>query len=74
MGRFIVDFYCPRLKVIIEVDGDTHADQTEYDVERSHWLEEQKRCRVIRFTNEEIHRNLSTVLEAIAALFKAPPP
>ncbi len=31
MGRFIVDFYCPRLKVIIEVDGDTHAQQAEYD-------------------------------------------
>ena len=74
MGRFIVDFYCPEVKLVIEVDGDTHADQLAYDTERSRWLEQQKRCRVIRFTNDEIHHNLTAVLEAIVAALNRPPP
>ena len=74
MGRFIVDFYCPKARLVIEVDGDTHADQQAYDLEQTCWLEEHKACRVIRFTNDEIRRNLPAVLEAIAASLKRPPP
>jgi very-short-patch-repair endonuclease len=70
MGRFIVDFYCPQAKLVIEVDGDTHADQTAYDVERSRWIDEQKRCTVIRFTNSDVHENLADVLDTIATVLR----
>ncbi|MFI5399148.1 MAG: endonuclease domain-containing protein [Candidatus Binatia bacterium] len=72
MGRFIVDFYCPEAKLVIEVDGDAHADQPEYDAERSRWIEQQKHCRVIRFRNQDIDQNIPAVLDAIAALLRTP--
>ncbi|MFI5395862.1 MAG: endonuclease domain-containing protein [Candidatus Binatia bacterium] len=74
VGRFIVDFFCPAAKLVIEVDGDTHAEQTDYDAERTRWLNEQKGHTVLRFTNDDVHRNLAAVLDAIAAALKRPPP
>ncbi len=66
VGRFIVDFYCAQAKLIIEIDGDTHAepDQAEYDQARTSWLEAQG-YRVIRFQNADVHKNLEAVLAAI---------
>ncbi len=63
IDRFIADFYCPEAKLIIEIDGDSHAepDQTVYDLERTNWLEA---CgyAVIRFQNDQGHKDLETVL------------
>ena len=64
IGSFIVDFYCPAAKLVIEIDGDTHADQVEYDQARTEWIESQG-YRVIRFTNREVRENISVVVEAI---------
>jgi very-short-patch-repair endonuclease len=63
--RFIVDFFCTRAKLVVEVDGDSHATQAEYDAACTEWLDEQKHYRVLRFTNDEVHRNIEAVLEAI---------
>jgi adenine-specific DNA-methyltransferase len=65
VGRFIVDFLCARARLVVEVDGDTHAEQTEYDAEQTKWLNEQRRYRVIRFTNDEVHHNLDGVVERV---------
>ncbi|MBI1741909.1 endonuclease domain-containing protein [Candidatus Acetothermia bacterium] len=65
VGRFIVDFFCPKAKLVIEIDGDTHAVQAEYDAERTRWLREQKGYRVIRFTNQEVHHYIESVLQRI---------
>jgi very-short-patch-repair endonuclease len=70
VGRFIVDFFCARARLIIEVDGDIHAEQVEYDAERTKWLSEQKRYRVIRFTNDEIHHDLEGVVKKIRQALK----
>ncbi|MEB3120510.1 MAG: endonuclease domain-containing protein [Snowella sp.] len=53
--HFIVDFYCPALKLIIEIDGETHNTDTAkiYDQERTHILVSYG-LTVIRFTNQEI--------------------
>ena len=67
VGTYIVDFFCAKSKLVIEVDGDSHSDQIEYDAERTHWLNEQKYYRVIRFTNREVLQNLEGVIEAIRA-------
>jgi very-short-patch-repair endonuclease len=66
IGNFIVDFYCAKAHLVVEVDGDIHDMQEEYDAARSDWLEE-RGCRVIRFTNQEISRDLDAVLESILA-------
>ena len=64
IGRFIVDFYCDECGLAIEIDGDSHADQVEYDAERTAWLAEGG-TRVIRFTNRQVHQQIDAVLEAI---------
>jgi very-short-patch-repair endonuclease len=64
--RFIADFYCAEAKLVIEIDGDTHAepDQQEYDRARTKWLEE-RGYHVIRFTNTDVHKHLDGVLNEI---------
>jgi very-short-patch-repair endonuclease len=65
VGTYIVDFLCARSKLVIEVDGDGHADQIEFDEQRTQWLNEQKHYRVLRFTNDEVRHNIAEVLEKI---------
>lgn len=64
IGYYIVDFYCAQAKLVIEIDGDSHAEQVEYDLERTAWLENQG-YRVIRYTNRDIKEILPAVLEGI---------
>jgi very-short-patch-repair endonuclease len=52
---------------VIEVDGDSHAEQVEYDAARTQWLNEQHHYRVLRFTNREVLTSIEAVLEAIRA-------
>ena len=64
--KFIVDFYCHKEKLIIEVDGKYHEreDQKQYDEERSDLLIFQG-MKVLRFSNEEVIHNMDKVLERI---------
>ncbi|MBI3005630.1 MAG: endonuclease domain-containing protein [Ignavibacteriales bacterium] len=66
VGRFVIDFYCPSKKIAVEIDGDSHFtnDGLRKDVERQQWVE-QFGVRFLRFTNDEIRRNLDGVLLAI---------
>jgi very-short-patch-repair endonuclease len=64
LGRFIVDFYCARVRLVIEVDGDIHKKQVEYDLERTKWLESNGYS-VIRFENKAVIEDLGTVIEKI---------
>src|SRR5215211_3637255 len=63
-GRFILDFYCPAARLAIEVDGEIHSHQAEYDEGRTAYLES---CgvRVIRFRNEEVLHALPGVVDRI---------
>jgi len=72
IGSYIVDFICTQAKLIIEVDGSSHLEQEEYDQERTRWLEDEKGYRVIRFTNDDVLRNVNGVLEAIREALKGP--
>ncbi len=71
VGNFIVDFFCAKAKLVVEVDGDVHATQADYDAARTHWLEEQRQYRVIRFTNEDVFRRMDAVLEEIWEALKS---
>jgi very-short-patch-repair endonuclease len=66
IGRFIADFYCHQARLVVEADGDVHDGRQEQDAVRSEWLSE-RGYRVIRFSNEQIRRELASVLEAIKA-------
>ncbi len=61
---FIVDFYCHQKSLIIEVDGEIHKHQIEEDKEREKVIQEYG-FKIIRFTNEEVERNLYQVLAKI---------
>lgn len=63
---FIVDFYCHKAGLVVEVDGGVHEDQIEYDLERDKVLEGLD-LRIIRVKNEEIQNNLQSVLAVIEA-------
>ncbi len=64
IGSYTVDFSARSLKLVIELDGDSHAGQERYDARRTAWLEEQG-FRVIRFTNTDVMTNEAAVLQAI---------
>lgn len=49
-------------------------EQEEYDQERIRWLEEEKGYRVIRFTNDDVLKNIDAVIEAIRDAVKGPHP
>jgi very-short-patch-repair endonuclease len=67
VDTYIVDFFCAKSKLVIEIDGDSHAEQREYDAARTQWLTEQHNYRVLRFTNREVLTNIEAVVEAIRA-------
>ncbi len=64
VGHFIVDFYCPVCRLMIEVDGLVHQTQTDYDIARTQQLEAYG-YKVLRFTNHEIMHHLPDVLHTI---------
>jgi very-short-patch-repair endonuclease len=70
VGPFVVDFYCPKLRLAIEVDGDTHfgSEAEAYDLRRERYLNEAN-IHVIRFTNDEVYNNIEDVLEVIQQQF-----
>jgi very-short-patch-repair endonuclease len=63
-GTYIVDFYCPPKKLVIEVDGGQHSEQEREDAERSRFLESRS-CRVLRFWNNEVLENMDGVADRI---------
>jgi very-short-patch-repair endonuclease len=71
VGNFIVDFFCAKAKLVVEVDGDVHATQADYDAARTRWLEDQRQYQVIRFTNEDVFRRMDAVLEEIWEALKS---
>jgi very-short-patch-repair endonuclease len=64
INRFVVDFYCAACKLIVEVDGGIHDQQSERDIVRAEELE-QHGYHLIRFRNEQVLHNLQNVLAAI---------
>ena len=64
IGPFIVDFVCAELSLVVELDGDSHADQLDYDMERTKWLDANG-YRVIRYFNHDVSQQLDAVLESI---------
>lgn len=61
---FIVDFYCHKKALVIEVDGDIHDLQKEEDERREKVLGEMG-LRIIRFRNDEVVQNLPNVISKI---------
>jgi very-short-patch-repair endonuclease len=66
VGPYVVDFYCPALKLAIEIDGDSHFQPGEQEKdEKRQQLIESVGIQFLRFRNNEVRENLRGVLEAI---------
>jgi very-short-patch-repair endonuclease len=70
VGQFILDFYCPTCKLVVEVDGKIHEQQTEYDQARTHYLQAYG-YRILRFSNQQVFSDLEAVLDEIKAVAEA---
>ena len=64
IAGFIVDFYCHKIGLVIEVDGDIHDLQKEEDARREKVLKEMG-LRIIRFRNDEVENNLAGVITRV---------
>ena len=66
MGKYIADFYCAKLKLVLELDGSQHFENAamEKDEERTAYLR-QFGVEVLRFANNEINNNFSAVCQCI---------
>lgn len=69
---FIIDFYCARAKLLIEIDGESHMkkSQKEYDQARTEYLET-RGYKVIRFTNGDVRYNVQSVVTRIIETVEA---
>ena len=70
INMFIADFYCHAVKLVVELDGGIHFQQTGYDKERTQILKEFG-IDVVRFPNSEILRNIDNVIVQIENKVKA---
>ena len=73
IGGYIVDFYCPSKRLVIEIDGPQHftKDNKEYDEIRTEFFKGLD-IKVLRFTNIEIDTNIYEVLQKIISSFRTP--
>ena len=71
IGHYIVDFYCPELKLVVELDGDSHfSDEAQqYDAVRDDYIQALG-IRVLRFTNTDVMQNLEGVLQMVMQSYR----
>jgi len=76
VGPYVVDFFCPEKKLIVELDGGQHQDRAAHDASRDAWLKAEGYV-VLRYWNNELMSNLDGVLEDIcrcAGVLESPSP
>jgi very-short-patch-repair endonuclease len=67
--RFIADFYCHEVRLVIELDGEIHNQQEEYDDGRTAEMEKYD-IKTIRFNNQEVETKTDKVIEQIREVVK----
>ena len=67
LGRYYADFTCHSLKLVIEIDGDTHGsdDAMAYDAARDRFIRSEG-YRILRFTNDDVMNNAEGVFTVLA--------
>ncbi|MCX6132803.1 MAG: DUF559 domain-containing protein [Ignavibacteriales bacterium] len=65
IDEFVVDFFCPKLLLAIEIDGDSHEGKLTKDSQRQRDIEKFS-IQFLRFSDEEVKQNLEGVVDSIA--------
>ena len=68
--NFILDFYCSELLLWIEIDWWYHNEVQDYDDERSNWLYDNYGIKIVRFTNDEVEKNLDWMVQCLNEIIK----
>ena len=74
VGPYVVDFYCPALKLAVEIDGDSHfiGDAETNGRQRQTYIESFG-ITFLRFTNHQVYDELDAVLDTIAQVAQKSP-
>ncbi len=64
IGNYIVDFYCKKLKLVIELDGYSHNNKGTYDIERDNYLKSLG-LDVIHIPVKDVFQNLDEVMKRL---------
>jgi very-short-patch-repair endonuclease len=71
VGAYVLDLYCPEVKLAIEIDGDTHSGESSESADRNRQqFIESFSIRFLRFTNSQVYENLDAVIEQIVVTAK----
>ena len=75
VNNYVVDFYCPKLKLAIEIDDGSHFEKDKIltDLRRQKFIETFG-IRFLRFTNQAVSQDLEGVLEKITEFMRATSP
>ena len=71
--RFIVDFYCRKLLLVIEIDGGSHNNKKNYDMERDKYLMNAN-IKTLRFTNDEVLNDFDSVFKRLLPFLRGDTP
>ena len=73
VGNYVLDFYCSKLLLCIEIDGEIHEINSEYDNQRDEYL---NACgiTVVRIKNDEVLNSFERVKGKILKIINNPPP
>ena len=69
IGPYVLDFYCPEIRLCVELDGTSHDYKYDYDEQRTAFLAKQG-IRVVRFRNEQVWTCFEGVVEEIVRIAK----
>lgn len=69
IDEYIVDFYCSKLSLAIEIDGSSHVEKEKYDTKRQNRLEELG-VSVLRFKDYEVTKDVNLVISKILLWIK----
>ena len=74
IGDFIIDFYCAKFKLGVEIDGDIHKFKHIRDFERDNLLKQEFGLRIIRYKNQEVLNNINKVIDDLVEILISFPP
>lgn len=61
---YVLDFFCPEVRICVEIDGQHHAERVEKDRFRDAWLAE-RAIKTLRFSSQDVYDDLDAVLAAV---------
>jgi UDP-N-acetylmuramate-alanine ligase/very-short-patch-repair endonuclease len=77
IGNYIVDFYCPNLGIVVEIDGESHDFKGVYDIQRETYLKSLD-LKIVHFEDKRIKNDLNSVLQElsdyVSSITKTTPP